>query len=1491
MKIKIGLILLGICFCFANRGANFIAGSSFSTVSKGQFIPGSYEDATKVIFSNGISFDTKFLGKSGEPEIPAELKVDYQDNENGYYIVQFSGPIYETQKKWLLSQGASIHFYIPNYGFVISARNRAMVEVIRANSGVNWVGIYQPAYKISALFNQVGDEHKVTMLLFIEADISSVLDKIKSITKRSEFSISDNGINKMIQGVVSKKDINALARVKEVLWIEPYFQPKLCNVDVQWIVQDCQPNVRNIWNKGIAGEGEIVNLVDTGIYTQHYSHCSGSPPITNFGYYPDHNAIVAYDSAGPYCTFYGTAHGTFVAGTMSGDDTLTPGFSPYDGVAKKARLYHNQIDTLFSLWFDLNELYIRPYNKYYPPIRAHISANPWGISAEGAYTKECLQVDQFMWTHKDFLILFPVGNSGPDPGTVGSPAAAKNLIAVGGSGNRTTGYTLYPSYNSRGPTDDGRLKPTVVSPSDPTTSSTAPPNGYSTFSGTTTAVAGAAGAAALARQYLREGWYPKGKKIVGNSWDYISAAMVKAILVNCADPNVSSYIVPDNNIGWGRIDLDSTLYFAGDERKLLLIDDTIGVLTGEYKDFHFNVPSGAANLKIAIVWTDYPGNPAVLKQIVNDLDLYAQVGATYYRGNQYSNGQSIPNASSRDTLNVEECVRVNAPDFGDWLARIEGWNVPYGPQPYALVITYSAPEIAGVVVTDKPVYLANDFIVDTVRIRVEDLNYGTVGICDTVQVVLTGKYIETQPETLLCIELAESSYVFKGEMPLLFRGATHNDGRLSVCQGDTIYVSYTDNNPSYISTTWAGVDAYYFVISNTHCENIEVTTVDVCWNTNEGANSKVYYGTDPSNLNLVASADTPYVLSHRLKLSELTQTTIYYYDVESRDFRGNTVRDNNGGLHYTFKTKAQTGVDVLVLLADGNTDATPSGEPLPQLRERFRKAVEQGGWNYHYWETSDYFGYTPNRDIMKDYKAVFMVYEDEYPPFLAVQQETVARYETLGARIAFGSHDVLWHAWQNSSNPGYDTLWCKNYMQVRFKYDGAVTGTYNIYGISGDPITGPYSAMPVSYVPHRSGAAYDSLESLNNPPNSWDTGVANRIWLWNSTTGGRIGSRWESNNVHGTIGDGVWGGYRTRTIFDGFSITQMDTIKLPDILNNHFIWLIGHDHPDVTLTSPVGDSIYTSSPITISWTATAYGGATIDTTWLEYSPDAGQTWYLIASGTGMTSPYSWDVSTMQNRTTYRVRVTVSDAGVYPSMKGFAETGNFRINIAGNDGLGPKVIPNSIIVANNPKFVTTSDTLLPFTAVVSDSETGISLISAAKYIAKHEFQSTGEKPMQVSDGVWDEVQEDVSELLRLVYVPGVIHICSLFVCGQDNAGNWGNWYFRTFTLINGQLSYMDVSELDTKIPFSYTLFPPLPNPAKRSVRITYAIPHSTQVNLRIYNPLGQLIRTLIDEEKKPGFYTITWDGADDLGRMLPAGVYFYQFTTEEFSDTKKTVLLK
>jgi hypothetical protein len=142
-----------------------------------------------------------------------------------------------------------------------------------------------------------------------------------------------------------------------------------------------------------------------------------------------------------------------------------------------------------------------------------------------------------------------------------------------------------------------------------------------------------------------------------------------------ADPNVGSYTIPSMDIGWGRIDADSILYFPDDVRKLILTDDTAGIATGEYKEQQFRVAS-AIPLRVCLAWTDTAAAPSANPTLINDLDLVLTApGGTFYKGNKYTSGQSTANPTGRDSINVEECARVNAPDTGLWTIRVSAHNV------------------------------------------------------------------------------------------------------------------------------------------------------------------------------------------------------------------------------------------------------------------------------------------------------------------------------------------------------------------------------------------------------------------------------------------------------------------------------------------------------------------------------------------------------------------------------------------------------------------------------------------------------------------------------------------------------------------------------------------------------------------------------------------------------------------------------------------------
>jgi len=256
-----------------------------------------------------------------------------------------------------------------------------------------------------------------------------------------------------------------------------------------------------------------------------------------------------------------------------------------------------------------------------------------------------------------------------------NPGISKNSLTVGATERGIRSNTI-ASFSSRGPTQDNRIKPNVMAPGvDIMSAQRTGTSGYSEMSGTSMATPTASGAIGLMRCYLQEGYYPTGTPEPGNRISYISAALLRSMAMASADPNVGSYTIPSFDIGWGRIDADSLLYFAGDLRKLIICDDTAGLRTGEYKEQQFHV-SSAIPLRVSLAWTDTAAAPSANPTLVNDLDLtLTSPGGTVYKGNKYTGGQSTPNPTGRDSNNVEECARVNLPDTGTWTIRVSAFNV------------------------------------------------------------------------------------------------------------------------------------------------------------------------------------------------------------------------------------------------------------------------------------------------------------------------------------------------------------------------------------------------------------------------------------------------------------------------------------------------------------------------------------------------------------------------------------------------------------------------------------------------------------------------------------------------------------------------------------------------------------------------------------------------------------------------------------------------
>jgi hypothetical protein len=127
------------------------------------------------------SFDP--LSEKSPTIISQELIIPkYEGNENGYYIIQFKGPVLQQWKDEVMKAGVSFFDYIPQFAFLIRMNSQSF-KTVRKMDAVRWVGIYQPAYRISpdliaTLTENDSRPIDIIMTVFKGEDISALSMKV-----------------------------------------------------------------------------------------------------------------------------------------------------------------------------------------------------------------------------------------------------------------------------------------------------------------------------------------------------------------------------------------------------------------------------------------------------------------------------------------------------------------------------------------------------------------------------------------------------------------------------------------------------------------------------------------------------------------------------------------------------------------------------------------------------------------------------------------------------------------------------------------------------------------------------------------------------------------------------------------------------------------------------------------------------------------------------------------------------------------------------------------------------------------------------------------------------------------------------------------------------------------------------------------------------------------------------------------------------------------
>ena len=118
-------------------------------------------------------------------------------------------------------------------------------------------------------------------------------------------------------------------------------------------------------------------------------------------------------------------------------------------------------------------------------------------------------------------------------------------------------------------------------------------------------------------------------------------------------------------------------------------------------------------------------------------------------------------------------------------------------------------------------------------------------------------------------------------------------------------------------------------------------------------------------------------------------------------------------------------------------------------------------------------------------------------------------------------------------------------------------------------------------------------------------------------------------------------------------------------------------------------------------------------------------------------------------------------------------------------------------------------------------------------------------------------------------------------GIPRAKKYGIDYFNSNNL----------GELNNDLGQNFTLIQNFPNPFNPVTSIRYDLPEDALVNITIYDLMGRVVKTLINDQQTAGYTSLRWDATNEAGSPVSAGIYLYTIQAGDFRQTKKMVLLK
>ncbi|QRG65326.1 S8 family serine peptidase [Brevibacillus choshinensis] len=600
-------------------------------------------------------------------EAKEELAVDTASSRSAkseLVIIQLSGPVREDWKEEIEGTGVTLGDYIPDYAFLAKLGHAQDKKKLERLSFVEKVTPYTPVSKVAPSLRSALGGQKAVQVAVVGFDrkvnMRHTVNSLSVMNSVQDLQIMDDAKHISV-ATMSGQDLEEVIQSEDVIAVVPVPENKLHNDVAAAII-----HADELASSGYTGEGQIVGVADTGLDTgrEESMHPDFQGQIKN---------LYAIGRAGDPSDQHG--HGTHVAGSILGTGAASDG--KYKGMAPKAKLVFHAIESEEGLKTDVKTILSQAYED-----GARIHSDSWGDDDNGEYSLTSFLFDQFLWEHPDMTALVAAGNDGKKGyQSIGSPATAKNVIAVGATendrpdlGTESNDIDDVWKFSSRGLTSDGRIKPDLVAPGTSiisTRSALAPSknfdqrvdNRYAYMTGTSMATAIMAGGVAQIRQFLDE----RGEKEP-------SGALLKAILLSSAEE-----LDEDMRLqGYGRANLTHAIETSyKDEKK--------GIKTRDKVKYSVKVTDDSKPLAITLAWTDYPSALVAKRALVNDLNLTVTTpSGEKLNGNDFF---EAPYDDEVDNLNNVEQIWIKEPEKGIYTVTVQGYNIPKGPQPYALATT------------------------------------------------------------------------------------------------------------------------------------------------------------------------------------------------------------------------------------------------------------------------------------------------------------------------------------------------------------------------------------------------------------------------------------------------------------------------------------------------------------------------------------------------------------------------------------------------------------------------------------------------------------------------------------------------------------------------------------------------------------------------------------------------------------------------------------